>query len=112
MTDTKQNISEGAAKSVLERKSAAHNDISQARRPKLQKKLKSRCVRKLEQVYAKCTSDICVRVGWSKNSEFLTTLKKNTYVRIAETKENRAHIYFGEKNGWCTIFLEKEQRFY
>jgi len=67
--------------------------------------------REVVQGYAKCTSDVCVRMGWSKNSEFLTTLKKGTFVWIFEINYNRANIYFGEQNGWCTIFLENEQRF-
>jgi len=99
-------------------------NILQAKRPKLPVELKistnesmlqssenELISREVVQGYAKCTSDICVRMGWSKHSEFLTTLKKGTFVWIFEINYNRANIYFGEQNGWCTIFLENEQRF-
>jgi len=61
--------------------------------------------------YAICLSNICVRSGCSKKSEVVTNLEVGSCVLVLETHQKRAKIYFEEKIGWCTIFMENQKRY-
>jgi ankyrin repeat protein len=62
--------------------------------------------------YAIVMCNLCVRENSSKQSRFLTTLEREVIVFIMAIIDNRAQImYQNGQIGWCTIFLETEQRF-
>jgi len=74
--------------------------------------LKEKQSMKMQQGYANTLSKICVRKECSKQSHVLTTLDSGSVVFVLDIVGQRAKIDFnGEELGWCTFFLESEQRF-
>merc|ERR1712062_709003 len=107
----KRNVNTWAGKvNFAKKKSIVPAKVEQPILPRSTKK-QSKVIKEIPLGYATCTSCICVRSGYSKNSNFITNVEKDYCVLVVKTKGNRAKIYFDEIFGWCTIYLEKQQRF-